>query len=85
MTPMSGLLKFSCAVLSARWAMVTGSSGSPSTSSRVPAEAHAQPSDFLPCHLFWLVVRHDNDDHRDGIVEGMKRKTALNIGNMLNL
>ena len=40
---------------------------------------HAQPSDFLPCHLFWLVVRHDND-HHDGIMEGMKRKTVLNIG-----
>ena len=41
---------------------------------------HAQPSYFLPCHLFWLVVRHDNDDHHDGIEEGMKRKTVLNIG-----
>jgi hypothetical protein len=58
--------------------MATGSSGSPSTSSRALAESFALPSNFLPCYLFWLVVCHDSDNHHDGSM-GMKT-----LGNMLN-
>uniref|UniRef100_A0A0D9V0H4 Uncharacterized protein n=1 Tax=Leersia perrieri TaxID=77586 RepID=A0A0D9V0H4_9ORYZ len=75
---MSGPLKCSCAVLSARWAMVTGSSGFPSTSSRsfVKTYLHTLPSNFFPSRLFPLVVLHNN--HHDSM-EGMKRKQCFNF------